>query len=533
MEEAGTEILQFKHVSFSYPDDEVQALQNVSFGVKKGEFSILAGVSGSGKSTLLRHCKPVIAPNGTLYGEVQFQGKNVKELETMEQVSKIGFVFQKPENQLVCNRVDEELAFGLENLGVEPGQIRRRIAELVTYFGMNQWYEKEVHELSGGQKQILNLASVMAMNPELLILDEPTAWLDPVSAEHLIDMICRINRDMGTTILLSEQRLESVLPAADQLVILEKGKVICNDIPERAVLQIIRKKHLLLSSMPATVQFFAGMGGEGECPLRISDGRKWLEKLKKKGKVGQEISETEGKKELTVVKGSHLYFRYERKGQEVLQDVSMSLKQGKVFALTGGNGSGKTTLLNILTGNLKPHYGTVKVHGKVGILPQDVRFLFTENCVEEELMEIPEEMERVVFTYHLKQLLKRHPYDLSGGEAARLALAKLDQRQPDIYFLDEPTKGLDCIFKKELLKIIKQWAENKKTVLIVSHDIEFLAEVADYFYFLFHGEIAFHGTKREFASENLFYTTDAAKMARGVCDGVVTVEDLVRLCKAD
>lgn len=546
---------EIKNLSFSYPLGEGKALDNINLKIEKGEFAVICGKSGCGKTTLLRHLKPAITPHGKREGEIFFEGREINSLSQREAVSKIGYVMQSPENQIVTDKVWHELSFGLESLGEEPRRIRLKVAEMASFFGIQQWFSKGVEELSGGQKQLLNLASIMAMQPQVIILDEPTSQLDPIAATDFLAAVKKINSALGVTVIISEHRLEEVIPLADKVIVMNEGRSFsCSPCEAYSVLK--KMGNPMAEAMPAPVQIAAGIsehseikGCEDKLPLTVRDGRIFLsEYMKDKIPAEKEEEEKILPKNLPdAIKVHDLWFRYEKKGADIIKDLNFSVKKGTFHAVLGGNGAGKTTLLSLISGNLKAYRGKITLGEKgdklkIALLPQNPQTLFVKKTLLEDIEEgIDAKMSReekektareAAQRVHLQNLLSRHPYDLSGGEQQRAALAKVLLTKPDILLLDEPTKGLDCCFKKELAEIIKELNFQGVTVIAVSHDIEFCAEYADFCTLLFCGEAVSTAGAREFFTGNNFYTTAANRMSRFVFPYAVTNEEVIRACLA-
>lgn len=546
---------EIKNLSFSYPLGEGKALDNINLKIEKGEFAVICGKSGCGKTTLLRHLKPAITPHGKREGEIFFEGREINSLSQREAVSKIGYVMQSPENQIVTDKVWHELSFGLESLGEEPHRIRLKVAEMASFFGIQQWFSKGVEELSGGQKQLLNLASIMAMQPQVIILDEPTSQLDPIAAADFLAAVKKINSALGVTVIISEHRLEEVIPLADKVIVMDEGRSFsCSPCEAYSVLK--KMDNPMAGALPAPVQIAAGIsehseikGYEDKLPLTVRDGRLFLsEYMKDKIPTEREKEEKIPPKNLPdAIKVHDLWFRYEKKGADIIKDLNFSVKKGTFHAVLGGNGAGKTTLLSLISGNLKAYRGKIAVGEKgdklkIALLPQNPQTLFVKKTLLEDIEEgidvkmSREEKEKTAREaaqrVHLQNFLSRHPYDLSGGEQQRAALAKVLLTKPDILLLDEPTKGLDCCFKKELAEIIKELNFQGVTVIAVSHDIEFCAEYADFCTLLFCGEAVSTAGAREFFTGNSFYTTAANRMSRFVFPYAVTNEEVIRACLA-
>lgn len=534
-------LIQVIGLSFRYPGAGRDAVRDVTFSMEKGEFAVLCGASGCGKSTLLRMIKRELSPLGERTGEIRYREQPLESLSDRESASAIGFVMQKPEQQIVTDKVWHELAFGAENTGIPAEKAARRIAETASWFGIGQWYERDTAELSGGQKQLLNLASVLVMQPELVILDEPTAQLDPIAASEFITAVRRLNQELGITILMAEHRLEEAVPGCDRLMVMESGELIANGKPGE-VIGSLRDRPELLCGMPAASRLHAMIGAEGECPLTVRQGRELAERYLS----GRAISLPERQytvPEENALEFSDVFFRYSRYSPDVLKGLSFSVGKGELFCILGGNGSGKTTALSAAAALVKPYSGTVRVFGKklkeyrnqslyrecLALLPQDVQTVFLKSTVREELKDAgitPEEL-----PYDLTHLLDMHPYDLSGGEQQLAALAKVLAQKPKLLLLDEPTKGLDAAAKQGIIKVLRSLRDSGVTVVTVTHDVEFAAGCADRCAMFFNGRVVSVGTPAEFFPENSFYTTAAVRMTRGLCTAAVTVEDAAELCR--
>lgn len=531
-----------KNLSFSYPPADANTLSNINFSIKKGEFVVLCGRSGCGKTTLLRHLKKELMPAGKREGEVLFNGTPVSSLGDRDAASKIGFVMQNPESQIVTDKVWHELAFGLENLGMDTASIRLRTAEMATYFGMQDWFDKKISELSGGKKQMLNLASVMVMNPEIIVFDEPTSQLDPVAAGNFLSVVSKINRDLGVTVVMTEHRLEEVFGYADRVIVMDGGKITVDCTPEELSEKMSGMDEFVHLAMPASVRIHSAIS-KGKSPISVNEGAKWLSSLfeeKKPGITRIEPKEFEEKSNALEIK--NVFFRYEKDGENILDNLSMSVPKGSVFAVMGGNAAGKSTLLKVISGALKPASGKIKIFGndlkksraRAVSMPQNVETLFTRKTVREELEEMkatPEKTAEAIELTRISDLLERHPYDVSGGEMQRIALAKLLLRDPEILLLDEPTKGMDAEFKTVFAAILESLKAKGKTVVMVSHDIEFCSVCADFCAMIFDGSAVCVRDANAFFAGNYFYTTSANRMSRHVFVNCVTDKDVIELCR--
>ncbi len=520
-----------QNLTFSYPGASHPALDRLELSVSSGEFLVLCGPSGCGKSTLLRHLKTTLTPAGSRSGQILFDGVPLEQVPLREQASGIGFVLQSPENQVVTDKVFHELAFGLESLGADQATIRRRVAEIAGFFGIEQWFYKDVSQLSGGQKQLLSLASIMVMQPRVLVLDEPTAQLDPIAASDFLALLGRINRELGTTVILSEHRLEEALPYATRLVVLEQGRITADGAPRQVGLQL--KSQGMFLAMPAAMRIWAAVDTALPCPLTVREGSAFLtaraEQIPLKP-LAPEPSMPHGAAPL--LDARDLWFRYEQTGPDVVRGLTLQLHPGELYALLGGNGTGKTTTLRLLSGLRKPLRGTVQCHVPIAALPQDPKALFVRDTLREDLLEVhpeQEQLQEVLALCGLTHLLDRHPYDLSGGEQQRAALAKVLLTKPRILLLDEPTKGFDAEFKQTFAAILRTLTQAGAAILMVSHDVDFCARYAHRCGLFFDGAIAAQGTAREFFSGNSFYTTSANRMVRHLEPQAVTCQDVIQV----
>lgn len=535
--------IKIENLSFSYPLSEKKVLDNVSISIASGEFVLLCGRSGCGKTTLLRQIKSEISPKGTKNGKVYVDGEDVEGMTLRNSSQKIGFVMQNPDNQIVTDKVWHELAFGLENLGLNNEKIRLRVAEMTSYFGISPWFEKNVNELSGGQKQLLNLASVMAMHPEVLILDEPTSQLDPISAENFLSTVDKINKELGVTVIITEHRLEEIFPCVDRVIAMEEGKIIADGTPAQIGNKFESLPEFLRLSAPTAMRIFNEVKSNGACPVTVREGRAWLKNQKiftATDRIKYVVPENE-----VVLEAKEISFRYSKNSHDVLNNLSFRACKGELLAILGANGSGKSTLVKLLSAIARPYSGKIMINSKnlekykftklyktVSVLPQNVQALFTSKTVKSELAEIStkdSDVKKIVQLLGLARLLDAHPYDLSGGEQQRLALAKVLLKGTQIIIMDEPTKGMDVEFKSVLADIIYKLKSEGRTVIIISHDIEFCAKYADRCAMLFDKTITSVTDRRSFFNENRFYTTAANRMSRGIIEGAITDED-VTIC---
>lgn len=555
-------LFEIKNLSFAYPTGKGRnVLENIDLQIEQGQYITICGKSGSGKTTLLRHLKSVLTPHGNRTGVIYFHGQPLEDISLREQSSRIGYVMQNPDSQIVTDKVWHELAFGLESLGENQKTIRTRVAEMASYFGIQGWFHKNVAELSGGQKQLLNLASIMAMQPDTLILDEPTSQLDPIAAADFLNTVRKINLELGTTILITEHRLEDIFHASDRVVVMEQGRIVADDTPKATGAFLKEAGSEMFAAMPSPMQIFYGVNEEKvipeDCPLTVREGRNWLSKSFPDGKpVKSRLEEDTDLAEIAkpALLMKEVWFRYEKDAPDVLKGVTFAAAEGELSAIVGGNGTGKSTALKTICNICRPYRGRVYLHGKrvdqykrgelfkhnLVMLPQDPQSLFVKKNVREELEEMvsakassddnASPIDEIVDLCEIRPLLDSHPYDLSGGEQQRTALAKVLLTDPKVLLLDEPTKGLDNFFKLKLAKILRALKERGVTIIMVSHDVEFCARYADRVSMFFDGGIITTNTPRRFFSQNSFYTTAANRMSRHVFDNAITNEDVIELC---
>ncbi|WP_342430811.1 energy-coupling factor transporter ATPase [Neobacillus sp. FSL H8-0543] len=540
-------VIELNNLNFTYPDCSEPAIRNLSLTIEKGQFVVLFGASGSGKSTLLRLLKKEIQPHGALTGDIRINGCPVQDMIGLSK--EIGFVFQDPENQVVADDVLHEIVFGLENSGLSTNEMRSRVAEMVHFFGAESLLHRKTHELSGGKKQQINLASVLLMQPDILLLDEPTAQLDPVSSREFLDMLKRLNEEFGMTIIIAEHRLEEVFTLADQIVMMEKGQILIDGEPQRVLRQIWDTPNQAF--VPSIPTLFFSMDGNGNVPLMVKEGRNWME--------GQSLhfnkvsKQKEGNSRSEWIRAKNIYFRYDRTNEFILKELNFSLGKGEFYALLGGNGSGKTTLLKSIAGLLTPENGKIfynqkpykswkkgELTKKIGYLPQNPKLFFLQDTVEKELQATLKQwgipngglVDELLSQLGISHILKSHPYDLSGGEVQKAALACLLVRKPEILLLDEPTKGLDPLSKENLAFILRKLNEEGVTILMSTHDVEFAAQHATKCGMMFHGSITSEEIPQLFFKGNFFYSTMIQRLFRHIPDSsMITVEEVLRLCE--
>ena len=530
-----------ENLTFSYPGQAVRAIDDLSLTISEGAFVVLCGPSGCGKSTLLRQLKPALAPHGVRTGRILFRDTPLEQVDARTQAARIGFVQQSPENQIVTDKVWHELAFGLESLGMDTPTIRRRVAEMASFFGIEDWFHKDVTELSGGQKQLLNLASVMAMQPDVLILDEPTSQLDPIAASDFLAVLGKINRELGTAVLLTEHRLEDTFPLATMVAVMDSGRLLCTGTPAEVGQSLKAMRHRMFLAMPAAMRIWAAVESDAPCPVTVREGRDFLQEFAAHHPLLPLPEEPKQPKREPVITVEGAWFRYEESSPDVVKGLDLTLGRGEFLALLGGNGAGKSTTLKLLSGLKRPYRGNISVSGTLGMLPQNPQTLFVKKTVREDLFEIfsgssipkerqQEQVAQMVRLCRLETLLDRHPYDLSGGEQQRAALAKVLLLRPEILLLDEPTKGLDAEFKQLFAEILRSLLSQGVSLLMVSHDVAFCARYAHRCALFFDGAVVTEAAPRAFFSGNSFYTTAANRIAHPLVPQAVTAEDVMTVC---
>ncbi len=542
---------EIKDLAFTYADETVQAITDVSLTVSQGEFVVLAGRSGCGKTTLLKHFKKELLPIGKRKGSMYYNGTSLLEIPDLLSAQEVGMVFQNPENQLVMDTVIQELAFSLENVGLETNIIQKRIAELISFLGFQDLLHQSVHTLSGGQKQLVNLAAVLVLQPKLLLLDEPTAQLDPIAAKDFLGLLKRINEELGITIIMSEHRLDEVVPQATRVVFMNAGKIIYDGVPQHVVSNMWALEEFR-PFIPQIPRLFLEWSVE-KVPFTVREAQM---KIHSELPIEQEesvISKPE-KKEV-ILQAKHVSFQYEKNSSFILQDVTLSIEHGKWTALVGKNGTGKSTLLSVLAGLHKPRRGKVRWNGteihkmdskerfkRIGFVSQHPYYHFTFETVWDEVFERAKELyddkgkeiaEDMVKRFWLHAVRDRHPHDCSGGEQQLLALCTTVLSKPSLLLLDEPTKGLDPEKKERLGELFQALQKEGTTIVMATHDIEFAAKYVDHCMMLFDGKVIMDDAPKEFFSGNFFYTTSINRFIRKQLPYALTWEDVYKVCPKD
>lgn len=547
-------VLEVRNLSYKYPNRSKFALKDINISFQEGEFTVVCGLTGSGKTTLLRHLKPALTPVGECEGEVFYQGTPLLGHDFRTQTADIGFVMQNPDNQIITDKVWHELAFGLESLGLDEYSIRLRVAEMASFFGIEGWLAKNIYELSGGQKQLVSLASVMVMNPRFLILDEPTSQLDPIAATEFLTTVSKLNQDLGVGIILTEQRLDEVLPLVDRAVVMKEGGVLTQGTPVQIGKFLHEAGDDLFYAMPAPMRLCAGIDNQGEYPLTVKEGRKFLNNSLEGLEISPMAPVKEEEKPALVIRMRDVFFRYQKSLPDVISGLNLDISRERLNCIVGGNGGGKTTTLCLICGLLKPYRGKVYLFNKevkhyanqelyqgyFGFLPQNPLPLFVKKSIGLDYAEMLEDLHitekekayrigEIAELMEIGHLLNAHPQDLSGGEQQKAALAKILLGNPEIILLDEPTKGMDGHFKHKLARVLHQLIKEKQiTVIMASHDIEFCANYGDVCSLFFGGNIISSGEPHQFFAGNSFYTTAANRICRHVWPKAITVGEIIR-----
>lgn len=512
---------QIKHLSFQYAMAEKEALRDISMEIGEGTLTLLTGPSGSGKSTLLRHLKKELMPAGRRSGSIWYKGTDLKQLEPERSAAEIGYLFQNPSHQMVMDTVWHEIAFGLENLGTPYGQMKRTVAEIVNYCNLQRIYDRPVCDLSGGEKQLVNLAALAAMHPKVLLLDEPAAWLDPAGKKSFLAMVEMLQKEFQMTIVMASHDLEDIMEKADQCIFLKDGQILAEGTPVHAAEKLWEQGKDMEAFLPQTIRLSKRIKGTPD--FSMASLRRTMQKVpyeiiyRKECKVSGDL----------VLKVRGMYAGCQER--EILKNFSMDLRQGEFLAVLGANGSGKTTLLKCISGQMK-RSGKVRMKGRCAVLPQEAELLFAKDRLgddlKENMREEPRQLEEYIDLFGLREQLGRHPYDLSGGQQQMAALIKVLMADPDILMLDEPTKGMDRFHKMKLGRILKILCSRGKSILCVTHDMEFAAAFADRAGMMFDGKLEGTESPRDFFTGNYFYTTTAAKITRDMPKPAVLPEEV-------
>lgn len=509
-----------QHITVQYGD--ICVLQHMNCAIDEGDFVVVAGTTGSGKSTFLRLWQHDIAPNAHVTGTRTFQQRPLEDAPKHV----ISYVSQNPHEQLVMEKVWQELAFPLENMQLPQHDMEQRIAEVLQYLGITHLFDANVTALSGGQKQLVHLAVALIQRPTLLLLDEPTAQLDPLAATHFIELLTRIHRELGLTILLVEHRLEEVLPHCTKLLVIDEGRITHYDSARAVIAQL--QHHPLLPACGAA----AYVSTQLQWPLAVTvqEARQSFPRLR------DAYAPPHVALGSVVLEATDLYVRYARRSADILIGASVTLHEKQLLAIVGGNGTGKSTLLQTLAAIQKAYKGRVKTtpHTRVAYLTQNPLALFTKLTVEEELRlghataapHFETRLQDIIELLQLKPLLQQSPFALSGGQQQLVAFAKIYCIGADLLLLDEPTKGLDPVAKMHLGQALIRLQQQQTTILFVTHDVDFAASYASHCAMLFQGKVTPPASAHTFFQQNRFYTTSARRISVGKVDGVISADEL-------
>jgi len=547
------ELIKTVDLNFEYALAQHKSLNDISLSVDSSDFITVAGSSGSGKTTLLRQLKPELWPVGKRTGQILFEGQDITKLSASSSAQNIGMVFQNPDDQLVMDNVIQELAFSLENVGIATDDIQKRIAELVSFLGLQDILYEDVQNLSGGQKQLVNLAAVLILRPKLLLLDEPTAQLDPIATKEFVSLLKRIHDELGIAIVMNEHVLDDVLPLSNKLWIVKDGCLAYTGTVS-SVLQQLWQDPDLKEFVPDVPYVFLNnhLDVAKQLPLTVVNGRNLFQQ--QTIKFRQElISHTANEKQSPVLQTKHVSFEYDKNGYYVLDDVNLSIRENDWLAIIGKNGTGKTTLLKVIMGLLDARRGTVKLLGKslkswdkdkdrfhqeVSYLSQTPADYFSYDTVLQEYVERGKQLHLtdpdvaahdMLSAMTITQIANQNPHDASGGEQQLIALGLLLLSRPKLLLLDEPTKGLDPIRRQSLGKILQRLqAEQQLTIVMVSHDMAFSAKFANQCALLFDGRVVSQDEPHRFFAENFFYTTTVNRLLRYQLPEIIDREEVVR-----
>ena len=590
-------LIEFNSFSFSYlnsngVESEARSLDNINLEINDGDFVLLCGPSGCGKTTLLTNIKKELMPAGNRTGEIKFNGVRIDDLDDISSACDIGYLFQNPDSQIVTDTVIQEIAFPLENIGLPTEEIRNRISEIVAFFGINDILHRNVNELSGGQKQLVNLCSLLVLRPKVLLLDEPMSQLDPIASYEFLSIIRRLNEEFSITVIMSEHKADSIFPFIDKAIFLKDGKIefddnahdICRDVIDDEIFE---------NYLPAVTKIYNSLSarypslGKLSTPLSIREGRRCLnaihddlieisgvgedsvshyKKYRSEEKTGILDKFSFNKNGDALIRMSGVYFAYEKE-KLILKNVDFNLNKGEFVGLIGGNGAGKSTFLQLLVGILKPIKGKVRYRKGINLayVHQNPMIHFSKDNIREELLESVIESNNADFNkesyekllemskeefiesdilnglefdnikfkfrdliefFGIGELIDKHPYDCSGGEQQKIAIVKVLLQNADVLILDEPTKGLDPISNKSLAEILNSLCEDGMTILMTSHDLDFVANNCRRCLMLFDKDIQVDDNPKVIFAENNFYTTFVNRMVKEYVPEIVTLDDL-------
>lgn len=535
------EMINIKNVTYWYPDADIPSLININLTVNEGDFILVTGSSGCGKSTLMRLFNGIV-PNyfgGKIKGEVILKGKPITKCTRLEIAKTTGVVYQHPEKQIVLSDVEREIAFGLENLNMDLNLMKRNVAEVISFLNLSSKRDKSIDEISGGEKQKVAIASVIAMDPDILLFDEPTSQLDPVSAGEVLNTIKKLNTDFGKTVVLIEQRLDRCFDMASRIIFMDNGRIIDEGTPKNIPQKIDEKCFL------PHVSYIFKKSGYKNVPINVNEARKLIDNVDFKS-----YAPISNKPEDRVMEVKNLCFEY-AKGQPALKNVSFFINKGEVLTVMGENGAGKTTLFKIIAGLIDNYRGEIKFKGKsiknlkikdrikiIGYLSQNPNDYFgRDNVFDEAAYSLKnineyskEQVENILKELDIFKLKNRNPRDLSGGEKQRAAIACVLVLNPDILILDEPTRGMDADSKERLGILIRKISETGKSVVIITHDSDFAADYSDRTLMMFNGEITAFGKSIDILYDSIYYSPQVSKVFKKKCK-IINSKDAIDLLK--
>ena len=496
-------MVELKDVSVTYSSG-VDALHNVNLKINDGDFAFVVGASGAGKSTMIKLILKEINPTS---GSIYVNGYNLNKLRRRRIPAlrrTIGFVFQ--DFRLIPSMtVYENVAFVLRVIDAPTKYIRKRVPYVIGLVGLQDKTNAYPDELSGGEKASVAIASAIISDVQVLLLDEPLSQLDPKAVTTVSSMLKRINEELGVTVIVVSHSSEEFIDFCDRLVILENGEIICNDTPYNA-----KNNASLLPYFPVCTRLF------DERPLNIKSAVSLADKLKEKPLENKNENKSE-----VCVNLKNITFAYNKNQRDILSCLDFKAYKAQINCIIGANGSGKTTLLKVIAGIKKQYFGKSKILGKCSYMPQNVKYLFTKDLVSEEIdAQTAEKLS-------IADCLNQHPFDLSGGQAQKLAFGILLEQDADILLLDEPTKAFDEFSKNDLKSLLFELKAQGKTIIMVSHDLDFVGDIADNVSFLSDGIISKAGGRREVLSSLNFYTTQIRRITKRYLAFAVSMGDIL------
>lgn len=541
-------LVSVQDLSFAYPDQTAKVLDHINLTINLGDFLLIAGNTGSGKTTLLNHFKKELTPLGNRQGHITIDGTPIDDLSKLQSAQTVGYVAQDPQVQPVMSKVIDELAFPLENIGCPSDEIERRITELSNFLGLDQSLNREINQLSGGQLQLVNLASVLILRPKLILLDEPTSQLDPLIAQNFLNVLSRVQRELGITIVLTEHRLSTISGLANRMILLQHQTITFDGSPTDGIKEMFKDDRLtyFIPSIPKL--FLANQITSNPLPISVAQGQAAIQAANLKfiptAKAPVHQSNNEHQPLLTA---KNISFTFDGT-RNVIDHLDLTVNRGDWLAIIGKNGSGKSTLLSLLIGLTTPQHGKIRFEQQVvwkirtadrikriSFLSQTPSLQFTANSVRQELevqanqLKLPDpaqQIKQLVAKFHLEKILNQNPFDISGGQQQLLGLAIALMAKPDLLVLDEATKGLDPYTKVMVGNTLKEAQQNCVTIIMASHDMEFCAAFADHCTFMFDGHLNTLLPTTAFFANNFFFTTPINRIVRDQVPDALLVDDL-------